>query len=245
MLSRAKLFQGLLIVMTAVGCGSSRGVTKTPPPFGNLRHADREGYSARPIIASPLRFSCCLLTVFVLAGCGSPALSSTRTSAQAVTPTTAQLLARPLRLPQVAPGAPCPAAPVADVNLGIASPRGGRVFYLGGPPPKGAFAFNKTVFAVAGARGPVLLRGGRLDGPGTLKFDGHPADPKLPAETVTSAGGISATFYTAVLSAAPINEGGIGGAADVLYFYPSTSGCYAVQADGGDFANVVVFVAAA
>lgn len=197
----------------------------------------------KPILVSTVRLSCWLLAAFVFAGCGSPAATSSHAWAQAAEPTTAQLLARPLRLPQVAPGAPCPAAPVAAVKLGIASPRGGPVFYLGGPSPRGAFAFNKTVFALAGARGPVLLRGRRIDGPGTLKFDGHSADPRQPAETVTSPGGISATFHTAVLSAAPINEGGTGGAADVLYFYPSTPGCYAVQADGADFDNAVVFVA--
>ena len=123
----------------------------------------------------------------------------------------------------------------------MASPRGGSTFYLGGPNPHGGFAFNKTVYALVRAKGPVLLRGGRIDGAGTLKLDGPAADPHEPGETVTSNGGVTRTFFAAVLLPGALQADGSTG--DVFYLYPTTPGCYALQADGDGFENIVVLVA--
>ncbi len=101
--------------------------------------------------------------------------------------------------------------------------------------PAGGFPFNKTVFAiVGGASGPVLLRGGRIDGAGRLTFSGSPADPYENGETRSSSGGVTSTFYEKILAQ---------GTSDAFYVYPSTPGCYAVQVDGPRFEDVIVIQA--
>lgn len=74
-----------------------------------------------------------------------------------------------------------------------------------------------------------------------LKFDGPPADGTAAGETLTAQGGLRRTFYEAVMSPAAIQQDGSRG--DVFYLYPSSPGCYALQADGDGFSAVVVFVA--
>jgi hypothetical protein len=175
----------------------------------------------------------CLLAI-LLAGCGqSSALlpsSSPRATANAAT-----LLARPVKLPAVRSGSACPVTPVSNRNVSVTDPRGHGPFYLGGPIPHGQFAWNKTVWIlVDGARGPVLFRGGRVDGTGSLKFSGNPADHADAGVTLSSGGGASATFYERVIDL---------GTEDALYVYPSTTGCYALQVDGASFEDVIVISA--
>jgi len=89
---------------------------------------------------------------------------------------TFQLLnARPLKLPIVAAGSPCPTSPVT--LLGGMAPRVGTPLRLGFGNtlgPHGAFAFNKTVldFATPPLSAEVLLRGSRLDAVGKMYFGG-------------------------------------------------------------------------
>jgi hypothetical protein len=156
-------------------------------------------------------------------------------------PTAASLASRPMRLPTLSPGSACPVTSISNAHLAIGSPRGGPIFYLGGPNPKGGFPWNKTIYALIGARGPVLLRGARLDGSGTLKFDGEPANLSEAGETLSSAGGVTRTFYRSVLSPGATQPDG--STADVFYLYPSSPGCYALQADGNNFEAIVVFIA--
>lgn len=175
-------------------------------------------------------------TVFLM-GCGGQ--PSGQGAGNVTSPSggaTAALIAKPLRLPTLSSGAACPVTPVSNVRLSITSPRGGPTFYLGGPNPHGGYAWNKTVYGLVGAKGPVLLRGARLDGSGTLKFNGPAADQREPGETQTSQGGVTRTFYAAVL---------MPGAADAFYLYPSSPGCYGLQANGDGFEDVVVFHATA
>ena len=140
------------------------------------------------------------------------------------------LLARPVNLPLVASGSSCPVTPVAQRNLGISDPRGKGPFYLGGPMPKGDFAFNKMVWVLSdGAPGPVLFRGGRLDGAGTLRFSGSRADPG--EASAEPSGQLSTGFYRAVVTPA---------SGDAFYVWPATTGCYAIQVDGPTFEDVVV-----
>lgn len=157
------------------------------------------------------------------------------------TPTAVPLAARPMRLPKLSPGSACPVTPVSNAHLPIASPRGGPIFYLEGPDPQGGFPWNKTLYDLVGARGPVLLRGARLDGSGTLKFDGQSANLSEVGETLSSGGGVTRTFYRSVLS--PGATQGDGSTGDVFYVYPSIPGCYALQADGNNFEAIVVFIA--
>jgi hypothetical protein len=88
---------------------------------------------------------------------------------------------------------------------------------------------------VDGAHGPVLFRGGRVDGAGRLTFSGTPADPSEVGVTQSSAGGVSVTsFYERVIDR---------GTQDAFYVYPATKGCYAIQVDGPSFEEVIVITA--
>jgi hypothetical protein len=102
--------------------------------------------------------------------------------------------------------------------------------------PQGHFPWNKTVWVLRdGARGPVLFRGSRVDGTGSLKVTGNPADYSEKGVTLSSGGGVTDTFYERVID--PGTEG-------VFYVYPATTGCYALQVDGGSFEDVIVISAA-
>lgn len=178
----------------------------------------------------------------VVAGCaGMPAAATAAQSAAAKPLGTgaATLLSRPMRLPSVASGSACPVTPIAHVTAAVTDPRGKGPLYFGGPMPKGGFPFNKTVYTtVGGAPGPILLRGGRIDGAGRVKFSGSPADPSEKADIPPSPGGEpgsgSWAFYLAILDPGPDNA---------LYVYPSTPGCYAVQVDAPSFEEVIVLQA--
>jgi len=176
----------------------------------------------------------CALAI-VLAGCiGHGSSLPTQTSPQA-TADAATLLARPLKLPAVGSGSACPVTPVTIQKVDVVDPRGHGPFYLGGPMPQGNFPWNKTVWVlVDGARGPVLFRGGRVDGTGSLKFSGNPADKSEIGVTLSSGGGVSASFYERVIDSGPD---------DAFYVYPATRGCYALQVDGASFQDVIVISA--
>jgi len=148
------------------------------------------------------------------------------------------LRARPLNLPVVAIGGPCPMSPVTLVG-GVA-PRVGTPLRLGFGStlgPQGAYAFNKTVldFATPPSSQALLLRGARLDGSGKVYFGGPGITP--PSE----AGGISVSdpqggqiaFYGEL-------QLSVDGSA-VFYTYPTSPGCYGIQADSDDFSEVIVF----
>ena len=176
--------------------------------------------------------------LFSLTACGQ-GTTPTKTVAPTASPnagSVAVLIARPLKLPAMQPGAACPATPNATVSVDVSNPRGHGPFYLGGPLPTGAYPWNKTVYVVTGppAPGSVLFRGARIDGPGRLQFSGQPATASDPPTRLTSSGGVTAVFYDRVLR---------GGAADALYVYPSTRGCYAIQVDAATFEDVIVLTA--
>lgn len=180
--------------------------------------------------------ACVLAPLF--AGCIGHASSLAPSSTMSPTGTAdvATLLARPLKLPVVPSGSACPLTRVSGRDVGVGSPRGRGPFFMGGPMPLGNFPWNKTVWVlVDGAHGPVLFRGGRVDGPGKLTFSGSPADPSDVGVTLSSGGGVSAIFYELVIDRAT---------GDAFYVYPATRGCYALQADGPSFEDVVVITAA-
>jgi hypothetical protein len=182
-----------------------------------------------------------LVLAALLTGCGlaaaPPTSSSPTNSPTGPTATAAArtLLARPLKLPAVQAGSTCPVTPVTSRKLDITDARGSAPFFLGGPMPHGAFAWNKMVWVlVDGAHGPVLFRGGRVNGTGSLSFSGGPADPSDHGVTHSSDGGVTATFYQRML---------VEGIADAFYVYPATTGCYALQVDGSSFEEVIVVMA--
>jgi hypothetical protein len=148
------------------------------------------------------------------------------------------LRARPLELPIVAAGSPCPVSPVT--LLGGVAPRVGTPLRLGfGNPvgPQGAYAFNKTVLDYANppSSPEVVLRGGRLDGPGKLYFGGPGVTPNEAAAAVSviDPQGGRAPFYGELQMSV--------GSSAVFYTYPTTAGCYGIQVDSEGFSEVVVF----
>ena len=72
-------------------------------------------------------------------------------------------------------------------------------------------------------------------------FAAEPANPDDPGVTITSQGGVTATFYSSTLSQGATQQDG--STAGVFYLYPKSPGCYALQADGTGFEDTVVFVA--
>ncbi len=184
-----------------------------------------------------------LMTLLVGCACGTqPTATVPGATASPTLGVVSPLLARAVHLPTLSPGTACPATPVSNMRMSIATPRGGPHFFLGGPNPHGGFAFNKNVYALIGASGPVLLRGARIDGTGALMFAAPPGDLRDIGEVVSEPGGETRAFYAAVLSPGAIQLDGSTG--DAFYLYPRSTGCYALQADGNGFEEIVVFPAA-
>ena len=157
-------------------------------------------------------------------------------------------LHRPLHIPQLAAGAPCPLSPKTKVDLGqegvLALPGRGpaypnfgdakRVLEFWWPPLPQQTDFygtgwsgNKVLWWVSGRyRGPVLIRGRQLDGPHLLRFEvGKPPPAEMridPGRGLRSRKGArDHPSYTRVEAA----------------------GCYGYQIDGIGFSRVIVFQA--
>lgn len=172
-----------------------------------------------------------------------------------------EALRRPLDLPTVAPGEECPVSPsrrfpggagfsgeFAALGLGpvyLAGPQAGGKVTLPPPPAQAGghwrsqkviWVFDKTY------SGAVLLRGDRIDGPGALGFlhyigaAGYPGtgagDGKAHPRVLYVRGGLTASPARWLLS----YPGGV---------FAKGPGCYAVQVDGVDFSETLVFRATA
>jgi hypothetical protein len=156
-------------------------------------------------------------------------------------------LSRPLHLPHIAAGARCPVSS-ADrripfvqrfgVAIGIGS---GPAYPIGLPAgklqlaPAANFYSRKWAgqkvlwFVLPSYRGPVLIRGARIDGPGRVRFQRGNVPPlALRIGLYTSTGTPSN----------PVPEG-----ARYLPSYTRVRGpgCYAYQIDGTSFSRIVVF----
>jgi hypothetical protein len=149
-------------------------------------------------------------------------------------------LERPLRLPRLGRGAKCPTTSGRRIDNGqfggIALGRGPvePLIAMAGDLVHGVIAFHhrngwwdaKTLwFSRPGYRGPVLIRGRRLDAPGQIVFGEQPSliDPQLPpGPTLNGTNGWrewpGGTFIRSL-------------------------GCYAWQIDGSSFSHIVVFKA--
>ena len=162
-------------------------------------------------------------------------------------------LHRPLHLPKVAPGAQCPVSGFGRVDFarygvpkGIGPrpaypifPRPGSTLDFTYPPdPAGPFAGSswsgaKVLWFVSPRnRGPVLIRGGRLDGTNRLRFD----RPKVPPKQMR--------IPRNAKSGWPAGQKDEGQRYRPSYTRLRAPGCYAYQVDGTSFSRVIVFQAA-
>ena len=147
-----------------------------------------------------------------------------------------QLAARTMKLPALGPGQPCSAN---SITLeGGTAPRIGTHLRLGfgGAGPRGGFAWNKTVWDRPTTPGlpNVLLRGARLDGPGRLYFEGDGNGPSDASRiTVADPRGGQSPFYSDLRL--PVDSSA------AFYTYPTTPGCYAIQAESDGFSEVIIF----
>ena len=157
-------------------------------------------------------------------------------------------LRRPLHLPQLAAGAACPVSAIdghldwerlnifggsgigrGPVYPGLGSSPGRRVRLAPDAQFGGAWAGTKVFWYVRPSyRGPVLIRGRRLNGREWLGFDGR----RLPDRELRIAPG-----ETVAWKGQP--RGGRGRPSGVR---ARKSGCYGLQIDGTTFSRVVVFL---
>jgi hypothetical protein len=155
-------------------------------------------------------------------------------------------LRRPLHIPRIAPGSPCPVTPARRVNtnfgvgnFGLAQGPG-PVYPLGGfptltfiypPEPQqewyGSEWSGQKVLWIArpSYRGPVLIRGRQLDGIHNVRF-GRRLNPSREMR-LRSVGGSSPGGWQNRASYARLRA----------------PGCYAWQVDGTPFSRVIVFQA--
>jgi hypothetical protein len=161
-------------------------------------------------------------------------------------PTPWRDLRRPLHLPKVAPGTSCPVSRIdrridwrrvkfpgsPGVGRGPVYPglgeAGGRLTATPDVQYGGPWAGGKVFWYVRPRyRGPVLIRGHRLDGPQRLGFNGL----RLPARELRIERGITVSW-----DGRPPGSRGI--PSDVRV---RTAGCYGVQIDGRSFSRIVIF----
>jgi hypothetical protein len=144
---------------------------------------------------------------------------------------------RPLRLPALAAGAPCPINHAHQVTTlygpgigdgpGYAAMDGDGILTYAPPATFASTEWggDKVLWYFPPAvRGPVLIRGHQLDGPNELRFD-RGALP--PAELTFTAAGY--------------DPGGWSG--QPSYTRVRAAGCYAYQVDGAGFTEIIVFEA--
>jgi len=157
-------------------------------------------------------------------------------------------LRRPLHLPKLASGAACPVSrvdarvPWERINIfggtgigrgpvypGLGSRSG--LLYATRDEQYGGRWFGEKVFwyVLPSYRGPVLIRGHRLDGPQPVGFNGA----KLPAFELRIGPNETVSW-----SGQPAGSRGVASGVRVL-----TAGCYGFQIDGSSFSRTVVFVA--
>jgi len=195
----------------------------------------------------PALISISLLAALLIAACGSG--GATTTNMETATPTAsttpdvwATLRKRPLDLPTLAPGEPCPTTPGRDVSNFRAALGAGPIYPIGlstdgvlqyghtGEFAGSEWGGNKVLWVSNSAYGgPALIRGRQLDGPNEVRFMGGavpPAELQFPVEGS---------------GASPDLEPGWRQLPS--YTRVRASGCYAYQVDGLDFTEVIVFEA--
>ena len=196
-------------------------VTGAPPSPGGYQYTTHTFMPAGACV--PGRF------VGVAAPAQSPAPAATPSPA-APPVDWAPLLARPLELQDLAPGAACPVSPQVGLKTetppgtkgGIGYGYGQGPVYLSGQINWYSGEQGMVVLTDSSYSGPVLVRFKRLDGPGTIAFSG---------DGDALAGGAFGLRQTS----SPPYWGQWFGAMN-----PSAPGCYEIQFDGTSFTDYAV-----
>ena len=190
--------------------------------------------------------------VFVGAGRGSPPVGPAPTGPSSHGSTKLSAIAaavrKPLTLPRLGPGEACPVGTATRFPAGAGFSSsfqafGPGPFYLTGSgsvqvrPPVHGWREQKVIWVVARSyNGPLLLRGGRVDGAGRLQF--------LNYLGAAGHGRTGSVLYVRAGLDAPSPDPG------AIQSYPSevfvtSPGCYAIQADGVGFSERLYFEATA
>ncbi|MBB4943322.1 hypothetical protein FHR32_007722 [Streptosporangium album] len=155
-----------------------------------------------------------------------------------VEPTAADLLARPLEVPQVPPGGECPVTKIMTRPTSLAGDLLGdgparpaiesTLPYIGDDPGTlfagSGWGGEKVLWLTdPGLMGPLVIKGKQLDGDGPVKFDGTDGRPLL--DEIVIAPDPSAKDWR--------DRPG--------YVRLKQPGCYAFQADTADATHVIVF----
>jgi hypothetical protein len=214
--------------------GAAIGGRRTYPSRGAAHSIDMR---LPPLVAMGLGAGCSL----VVLGCGAVA------GAPAARTTPASLHDRPLRLPSVRAGAPCPTSPEVRVPPGPggvyakaipayafgAGPAylSGQIRWYAGPPGQAALVLIDGTYT-----GPMLIRVRRIDGSGrvTLADLGIPPEHRLP--TMLPPG--TNTGDGVEVAVPPGTSGWSEWEGRLTADAP---GCDALQVDGSNFTSVVVF----
>lgn len=162
---------------------------------------------------------------------------------------------RPLRQPTVPDGESCPVSPVRRLPAGVFSDPylalGSGPLHMSGADrqatvrmsaSEGTWLDQKVIWIIdASYSGPLLLRGGRIDGNGLLRFPhylgavgytGGSGDGKRHPELAYVRDGLNA-------------DGDPTSSSYPSGIHVSSPGCYAIQVDGDGFSRTLVFQAAA
>ncbi len=157
-----------------------------------------------------------------------------------------QLLARPLVLPAVASGAPCPTSPMTTITPGPGSgftgsvraqvagvtylSQGAQVSLSGLSRTSGGWYELKAIWIVDGSyEGPVLIRGGQANGEAPIELAWNPTTPMQEALLIDPASPSLQTSSTTGSRTVPMEISVRG------------PGCYAYQLDGVGFTRFIVF----
>lgn len=191
---------------------------------------------ARPVLAQ-LRLSCPGREILAL-GIGDSASNVLPESPAAVLE--GALRQRPLRLPELSANGECPRSPWA---FGLAIGEGPAylpigpdgVINLGGPlaaeQEDGTYRFKSSWFVSPDYTGPLLIRGGQIDGSGTLRLASEGSSEVTDELLLPPAIEGQATRDEAGWTSWPVT---------VVFPGP---GCYAIQVDGVNVQQVIVFQA--
>lgn len=150
-----------------------------------------------------------------------------------------------LDLPRVAPGDSCPATPVqeapglrfgiGDGHVQLGSATGSGVVRLRGTEVQNrAYRISSLWRPARGYRGPILVRGDRIDGPGAVRFEQDP----LPVGDGFEQMGTPTELHL------PAGGSQAGPAFSAVTTFFGGPGCYAFQIDGDGFTETIVVRAA-
>jgi hypothetical protein len=209
------------------------------------------------------------LVGLITMGCGATAMGAHATpqSAQAGQPSFApaanfgDLRNRPLNQPALAADGSCPSDSSHDVKAVVTSGKGGPNFgfgpgpaYLSGTTQLYPGAFDNEIWMIdASYRGPVLIRGHQVNGPGAVSFQppttfagtnfsGAGTPPPNPAVATVTIEGAPIPFYAEL--DLPAADAAFPTSSWRLFFartHVDAPGCYAFQLDGLTFSTVIVF----